>query len=113
MSIQESLLVALLCITIVMLVLFGLFLMIKLFSFAIAKLKRKSDGKKHKDMTESIAVPGILTGPEFSAGNLKLNQTDERTAAMLMAIVSDESGIPLSELCFKSIKAIDQKQKDI
>jgi hypothetical protein len=28
---------------------------------------------------------------------------DEPTAAMIMAIVSDESGIPLSELVFKSI----------
>jgi hypothetical protein len=33
---------------------------------------------------------------------------DEPTAAMIMAIVSDESGIPLSELCFKSIKLIRQ-----
>jgi hypothetical protein len=33
---------------------------------------------------------------------------DEKTAAMIMAIISDETQIPLSELQFKKIKAIDQ-----
>lgn len=42
-------------------------------------------------------------------GNVILTNVDEPTAAMLMAIVSDQSGIPLSELCFKSIKALPTK----
>lgn len=42
-----------------------------------------------------------------TAGELKLIDVDERTAAMIMAIVSDESQIPLSELNFKYIRAID------
>lgn len=44
---------------------------------------------------------------DTAAGQLKLIDVDERTAAMIMAIVSDESQIPLSELNFKYIKAID------
>lgn len=40
-------------------------------------------------------------------GKLRLKNVDEQTAAMVMAIVSDESGIPLSELQFKSISLID------
>jgi hypothetical protein len=41
----------------------------------------------------------------MSCGELKLYNVDERTAAMVMALVSDQAGIPLDELCFKSIKA--------
>lgn len=43
----------------------------------------------------------------ITAGNLRLYNVDEKTAALIMAIVCDESGIPLSELIFKSIKALD------
>ena len=32
---------------------------------------------------------------------------DEKTAACLMAIVSEETGIPLSQLIFKKIRALD------
>ena len=35
-----------------------------------------------------------------------LFDVDEKTAAVIMAIVSNESGIPLNRLQFKSIKAI-------
>lgn len=41
-----------------------------------------------------------------SAGELKLYDTDPRTAAMIMAIVADTMGKPLNELHFKSIKEI-------
>lgn len=44
---------------------------------------------------------------ESAQGELKLLGTDEKTAALIMAVVSDESGIPLSELNFRSIKLID------
>jgi len=55
---------------------------------------------------------GVTTAPAMAqpgtifAGNIKLTEVDERSAAMIMAIVSDESGIPLSELRFKSIKKL-------
>lgn len=42
-----------------------------------------------------------------AAGELKLYGTDPRTAAMLMAIVSDELQAPLNELRFISIREID------
>ncbi|RCX08899.1 oxaloacetate decarboxylase gamma subunit [Anaerobacterium chartisolvens] len=42
-----------------------------------------------------------------SSGELKLFGVDEKTAAMIMAIVSDQSEIPLSELQFKTISALD------
>lgn len=43
----------------------------------------------------------------WSAGELKLIGVDERTAAIIMAIVSHECQIPLAELQFKMIKAIN------
>ncbi|MBQ4270878.1 MAG: OadG family protein [Clostridiales bacterium] len=48
-------------------------------------------------------------GEEFSSGTLKLKGCDEKTAAMIMAIVSDNTGIPLSELVFKSITLVEEK----
>ena len=51
-----------------------------------------------------------VTGPTApgSAGELKLYDTDPRTAAMLMAIVADELQAPLNELRFLSIREIKE-----
>ncbi|MGX8699239.1 MAG: OadG family protein [bacterium] len=48
---------------------------------------------------QSPAAPG-------SCGDVKLYDTDPRTAAMIMAIVADKMGKPLNELRFKSIKEV-------
>ena len=45
---------------------------------------------------------------EFSSGSLRLKGCDEKTAAMIMAIVSDNTGIPLSELVFRSITLVEE-----
>jgi hypothetical protein len=57
------------------------------------------------------AVPAATASEEedFSSGTLKLKGCDEKTAAMIMAIVSDNTGIPLSELVFKSITLVENK----
>lgn len=54
--------------------------------------------------------PLTVTGPTApgSAGDLKLFDTDPRTAAMLMAIVADEMQVPLNELRFISIKEVKE-----
>ena len=49
------------------------------------------------------------SGPSASAGSLELIGTDEKTAAVIMAIVSDKSGIPLNRLQFKSITLMEDK----
>ncbi|MEL7604407.1 MAG: OadG family protein [Sedimentibacter saalensis] len=94
MAFSESLLVALFCWAVVFSVLIILFTIIRTFSFALKLLPKKA-----------VEVPAVEE-EEFSSGTLKLKDVDEQTAAMIMAIVSDESGIPLSELIFKSIKQI-------
>ena len=48
---------------------------------------------------ESPAAPG-------TAGQLKLHDVEPRTAAMIMAIVADKMGKPLTELRFISIKEV-------
>ena len=105
---------------IVMLVVFGvLFLMYILISLSgkvIAGISGQviSASKKEEPKTEVKAAPAAQTkaedpGEEFSSGTLKLKGCEEKTAAMIMAIVSDNTGIPLSELVFKSIKLVDEK----
>lgn len=104
----------------VMLVVFGvLFLMYILISLSgkvIAGVSGHviSGSKKEEAKAEVKAAPVAPAkaedpGEEFSSGTLKLKGCDEKTAAMIMAIVSDNTGIPLSELVFKSIKLVDEK----
>lgn len=50
----------------------------------------------------------VKTGPAApgTAGELRLYDTDPKTAAMVMAIVAEELKTPLNELRFKSIKEV-------
>lgn len=56
------------------------------------------------------AAPVPQAAPEPAGGTyggeVMLIDVDEKTAACIMAIVSHETGIPLSELIFKKIKAL-------
>lgn len=54
------------------------------------------------------AAPAAPAGGEApgSAGELKLYDTPDRDAALIMAIVADQMGKPLNELRFKSIKEV-------
>ncbi len=52
------------------------------------------------------AIPAGKTLAKGSLGSLDLHGVDERTAAMLMAVVADKMQAPLNELYFKSIKEI-------
>lgn len=69
----------------------------------------KTKGKNGKaDAAEAAAAPSTAPLPDTqSQGTLVLEGVDEPTAAVIMAIVSNESGIPLNRLLFKSIKVKD------
>ena len=56
------------------------------------------------------AAPAKREGPKAkgTAGELKLYDTDPRDAAMCMAIVADELGVPLNELRFISIREVKE-----
>ena len=56
----------------------------------------------------SVAKPtGVIPVAGVSQGTIDLVNVDEKTAAIIMAIVSDKSGIPLNRLSFKSIKLVE------
>lgn len=62
-----------------------------------------------KDTPAAAAAPAPVPTPApapGSAGELKLYDTDPRDAAMIMAIVADNMGVPLNELRFKSIREV-------
>ncbi|KNY25154.1 OadG family protein [Pseudobacteroides cellulosolvens] len=108
MTLLDSLLVSVFGITVVFTVLIALSFFIKLQSAVVSAISNdstkavKEEIKTHDALKEQAAVD---TG--WTSGELKLIGVDEKTAAMIMAIVSDESKIPLLELQFKSIRALD------
>lgn len=54
-----------------------------------------------KPTAKAATVPGV------SSGELELINTDEKSAAVIMALVSHNSGIPLNRLSFKSIRLME------
>ena len=78
---------------------------IRAFEAAVAK-------KKPAEATASApsAPAGIPMPAGMNQGELELINTDEKTAAVIMAIVSDKSGIPLNRLSFKSIKLMEDEK---
>ena len=63
--------------------------------------------KDKEEETETVEQP-LAKG---TCGELKLINTDERDAAMIMAIVADQTNTPLNELRFKSIKRAEDEEK--
>lgn len=63
--------------------------------------------KDKKEETETVEQP-LAKG---TCGELKLINTDEHDAAMIMAIVADQTNTPLNELRFKSIKRVEDEEK--
>ena len=113
--IGDALLYALFTISIVFVALLIIFVCIKIFSAILNAFDHKKDTSTEAPAaaaaTSAPAAPAAPAAPEeeFSSGTLKLKGCDEKTAAMIMAIVSDNTGIPLSELVFKSITLVENK----
>ena len=87
----------------------------------ISRIMRSIEGKltgSGSEVVESapapaapVAVPATPAAPAVSYGTangIQLIDVDEPTAAVVMALVSDQSGIPLERLAFKSIKGITE-----
>ena len=79
----------------------------------VSKVIRAIEGAAKKKAPEApaVAAPSAPAGVPMPAGmnqgELELINTDEKTAAIIMAIVSDKSGIPLNRLAFKSIRLME------
>ncbi len=88
----------------------------------ISKILRSIEGKLtngNEEATEVKVTPVAPSAPAapaapaapvayIPAGSIQLIDVDEPTAAVVMALVSNQSGIPLERLMFKSIKGITE-----
>ena len=90
------------------------FLMLCLLWFIIVMINKVTTSIEKKAAPEAPAAPAAKAAPEPApsqeavyGGELALYDVDEKTAACIMAIVSDETKIPLSQLVFKSIRALN------
>ncbi len=113
MPIGEALLRSALGITTVISILAVIALLILLVSKIIRGIESKAAGQKSAkaEAAPAAAVPaGIPMPAGMNQGELELVNTDEKTAAVIMAIVSDKSGIPLNRLSFRSIKLMEDKK---
>lgn len=109
LPIGEALAVSLIGIMTVIFILAIIACLILLVSKAIRIIEAKADTTDINVATaqnaSSVPMPAGMM-----QGELELVNTDEKTAAVIMAVVSEKSGIPLNRLSFKSIKLIDEKK---
>ena len=106
MSMVNSLLVAIIVMSIVFSCLIVLSFLLKVQSFVFGFI---DNNKKNQNIKKKLRVTLIHSenNIEVSNGELNLIGVDEKTTAMIMAILSDELKISLNELQFKSIKLIN------
>lgn len=119
-TIGDSLLIALVGIAVVLIELALLAVIIMLLSKAI-RLLEHTGARDNKAAVQPVetpqvipiqAAPAAVTAPPAVIENgILLVDTDEQTAAMLMAIVSDQTGIPLERLHFQSIRQVTVDSK--
>ena len=106
----DSLSTAVFGIAVVFAVLVGLIVLIKLMNIGVSSMARR---KKEPEIESVMAVevpaavqPAAPVQSSYAPQSLKLTDVDERTAAIIMAIVCDEIGVPANELYFKSIRLL-------
>ena len=113
MSIGEALNVSITGIVVVFIVLVVLAVLVQLLSKLIRLFVKEPNAKnaKKSDAVKEVVKPqdGVALPENQTLGTLNLYKTDEKTAAVIMAIVIKESGVPLSRLKFNSIKLIENK----
>lgn len=115
MTFPETLLISLLGMLVVFVGLIALMLVIIVIKF-LAKFI--DSGAKAKPAAPAAAPAPVRSAAPVAAaasnmvpapgscGEIKIHDVDDKTAAMLMAIVADELKAPLNELRFISIRAI-------
>lgn len=118
LTMNETLLVAVAGIAVVMVEL----ALITVLILGISKIMRSIESKLTggDDETPEVSVTAVPVAPTPTAtpvaapvsyapaGSIQLIDVDEPTAAVVMALVSNQSGIPLERLAFKSIRGITE-----
>ena len=112
-SVLDALLIAVVGMVVVLAVLAVIALFILLISKIMGAVEKAAEKKAPAASPKPAAAPQAPKGfplPDTqSQGKLQLENVDEPTAAVIMAIVSNQSGIPLNRLAFKSIKLLEDK----
>ncbi len=103
MALKQALLVSLTGLCVVLLELALLTIIIQVISRVVRAFSRKK-----ADAPETVIAPP--PAPQVPRDPV-LTGVDEPTAAVIMAIVSDRSGIPLERLGFRSIKLMQEGEK--
>ena len=117
MPLFEALMTSLVGIVTVMIILAIIAMLIILVSKVIRAFENAAAKKKAAPAAATApAAPtgkptGVIPVAGVSQGTIDLVNVDEKTAAIIMAIVSDKSGIPLNRLSFKSIKLVEDEKK--
>ena len=105
-SIGDAAITAILGYAVVFVGLFALMLVvIAVGKIMAAKDKKPAAAAPAAEIQAAPAVPAAAPAPG-SAGQIKLYDTPDRDAAMIMAIVAHKLGKPLNELRFISIKEV-------
>lgn len=75
-------------------------------------IANKQNAAKAAAAAPAAPAPAPVKAPEAkgSCGDMKLYDVEPRDAAMVMAIVADETKTPLNQLRFKSIKKVDKEE---
>lgn len=116
LTFTDSIMIAVTGIIIVMFELAMLAVIVMILSKAIRAFENR--GKKSSEAVEpvkTIPLPAPAAAPVSApaSNGIQLIDTDEPTAAAIMAIVSDQSGIPLENLQFRSIRHIVADDKTL
>ena len=116
-TLRDALFVSIKGILIVMIILAVVAVMVQILSKIIRRIRKaayeRADRKAAKKAAEEAAQAKAQTVTESVTDEVELIGTDEKTAAVIMAIVSDESEIPLERLKFNSIKLVESEDKPI
>ena len=75
---------------------------------AVIQSREKKTAAAEPSQAAPAAAPAAQAKAPGSAGEIKLHDVPDKTAAMLMAIVADRLGKPLNELRFISIREIKE-----
>ncbi|MCR5523848.1 MAG: OadG family protein [Clostridia bacterium] len=110
LKVSEGLLVSIMGILVVMLelALLAIFILLMAKVFKTAAKRKKADIETAVTENKPIGTP---LDEKNSEGKLDLIDVDEPTAAVIMAIVSEQSGIPLNRLSFNSIRKMEENNQ--
>jgi len=109
LTVPESLTLSLIGFLVVFVALISLIAVIKV--LAVLSGRRGDAARTAPDQPGSSPPPPVSDGmvpAAYSLGEIDLYNVDERSAALIMAIVADRLEAPINTLQFKSIKQIDE-----